>query len=134
VPCVDIGDPATAWEIRRWRTIFQLPIEHRIWTPWHGQSVSEGHHRSSGSIHVNCADLGTADPDRLAISVAIDTSERTDSNTDSGAGAATFPGNTGRIACCESVVVFLKSIPAIMAAARKDSLHAEVAELADAHV
>ena len=135
----DSGDPATAGQSGRRGTLFEQPFEHGLWTTWHSEPSGEDHDWGSGGIHVNSTHTRAADPDRLSISVAVGGSASGNSDPDSCTGArSSFTGSTSSFTRCEPVGVlralFLKTIPAIMAASFENSLHAEVAELADAHV
>ena len=102
MPGVDIGDPVTAWQSRRRRTLFELPIEHCFWATGHGEPIGEDHDRSSGSIHVNRARARFADPDWLTLGLAV--GKRAGRVADTDSGATSFTGSTSRITGCESVV------------------------------
>jgi hypothetical protein len=121
----DSGDPATAGQVGRWGTLFQQPLEHGLWTKWHGESVGEDHDWSSGGIHVDSSHTRAADPDWVSISIAVRERAGGNADTDSRTGAGSFTGSTSRFTGCEPVgdfcgavlrALFLKTNPAIMAA------------------
>ena len=104
MPDFDRGDPASAWQGRRGRALFQHVIEHRFWTTWHCESVGEDHDWSSSGVHVDRARARLADPDRLTIGFAVGECSGSDADTDSSARATSFTGSTSRITGCEQVV------------------------------
>ena len=142
-------DPASARQSGCGSAFFKHSIEHCFWTTRHRESSGEDHDWSSSSIHVDSADTRFARTQRLAIGLVIGRRTSADSNPDSGASATSFTSGPRGFTRRESVglIVFSQfSLCAVRLRSLLDffsgyngrsplnSLHAEVAELADAHV
>ena len=104
----DRGDPVAAWQSGRRRTVFELAIEHSVWTTRHSESVGEDHDRRGSSVYVDCVGARFTDLHWFAISVAVGARERTNSDSDAGAtsnarSASAITGSTRGITRSESV-------------------------------
>ena len=156
----DRGRVTATGQSRRGRVVLEHAFEHGVWPTRHGEFAREDHDRRSGGVHADRTGARFADPEWLAFGVAINSGRagrqsEPDCGASTTAGAIECTGNFTRdragsvtiiiesTGVAEQVVCSLvrsfveidAAIAAIIAAAiLRASLHAEVAELADAHV
>ena len=127
-------DLAATWQGRCGSALFQHSVEHSFRTTWHGKSFGKDHDRSRSRVHVDRAHARLADTQRLAIGLVIGRRTSPDGNTDAIASATSFTGSTRGFTRSESVGSLIVFESGYNGRSPLNSLHAEVAELADAHV